>query len=63
MEYKHTLPIGAKLQRPKRDYTIERVLGQGGFGITFKVFAKIKVENVTVRTYFAIKEFFMSDSC
>ena len=63
MEYKHTLPIGAKLQSPKRVYTIERVLGQGGFGITYKVSAKIKVENVTVRTYFAIKEFFMSDSC
>lgn len=63
MEYKHTLPIGAKLQSPKRVYTIERVLGLGGFGITYKVSAKIKVENVTVRTYFAIKEFFMSDSC
>ena len=63
MEYKHTLPIGSKLQSPKRIYTIEQVLGQGGFGITYKVSAKIKVENVTVRTYFAIKEFFMSDSC
>lgn len=63
MEYKHTLPIGSKLQSPKRVYTIEQVLGQGGFGITYKVSAKIKVENVTVRTYFAIKEFFMGDSC
>lgn len=63
MEYKHTLPIGSKLQSPKRVYTIEQVLGQGGFGITYKVSAKIKVENVTVRTFFAIKEFFMSDSC
>lgn len=63
MEYKHTLPIGSKLQSSKRIYTIEQVLGQGGFGITYKVSAKIKVENVTVRTYFAIKEFFMSDSC
>lgn len=63
MIYKYTLPSGAKLQSPKRIYTIEQVLGQGGFGITYKVSAKIKVENVTVRTYFAIKEFFMSDSC
>lgn len=62
-EYKHTLPIGTKLQSPKRVYTVEQVLGQGGFGITYKVSAKIKVENVTVRTYFAVKEFFMSDSC
>ena len=62
-ENKHTLPIGTKLQSPKRVYTVEQVLGQGGFGITYKVSAKIKVENVTVRTYFAVKEFFMSDSC
>lgn len=62
-DYKHTLPIGAKLQSPKRIYTVEQVLGQGGFGITYKVSANIKVENVTVRTFFAVKEFFMSDSC
>ena len=31
---KYTLPIGAKLQSPKRTYTIEHVLGQRGFGIT-----------------------------
>lgn len=60
---KYTLPIGAKLQSPKRVYTIEQVLGQGGFGITYKVSAQIRVDNVTVRTFFAVKEFFMKDSC
>ena len=61
--YKHTLPIGAKLQSPKRVYTVEQVLGQGGFGITYKVSANIRVDNVVVRTSFAVKEFFMKESC
>ena len=60
---KYTLPIGAKLQSPKRTYTIEQVLGQGGFGITYKVSALIRVDNVTIRTFFAVKEFFMKESC
>ena len=63
MEYKHTLPIGAKLQSPKRVYTVEQVLGQGGFGITYKVSANIRVDNVVARTSFAVKEFFMKESC
>ena len=60
---KYTLPIGAKLHSPKRTYTIEKVLGQGGFGITYKVSANLKVDNVTIRTHFAIKEFFMGEAC
>ena len=60
---KYTLPIGAKLQSPKRMYIIEQVLGQGGFGITYKVSANIRVDNVTIRTFFAVKEFFMKESC
>lgn len=62
-EYRHTLPIGAKLQSPKRVYTVEQVLGQGGFGITYKVSANIRVDNVVARTSFAVKEFFMKESC
>ena len=60
---KCTLPIGAKLQSPKRVYTVEQVLGQGGFGITYKVSANIRVDNVIIRTFFAVKEFFMKESC
>ena len=48
---KSTLPIGAKLQSPKRVYTVEQVLGQGGFGITYKVSALIRIDNVTIRTF------------
>ena len=62
-EYRHTLPIGAKLQSPKRVYTVEQVLGQGGFGITYKVSANIRIDNVVARTSFAVKEFFMKESC
>ena len=62
-EYKHTLPIGTKLQSPKRIYTVEQILGQGGFGITYKVSALIRIDNVTIRTFFAVKEFFMKESC
>ena len=50
-EYKHTLPIGTKLQSPKRIYTVEQILGQGGFGITYKVSALIRIDNVTIRTF------------
>lgn len=60
---KYTLPIGAKLQSPKRIYIIEQVLGQGGFGITYKVSANIRVDNVIIRTFFAVKEFFIKESC
>ena len=60
---KYTLPIGAKLQSPKRVYTVEQVLGLGGFGITYKVSANIRVDNVVARTSFAVKEFFMKESC
>ena len=63
MKDKYTLSIGAKLQSPKRVYTIEQVLGQGGFGITYKVSALIRIDNVTIRTFFAVKEFFMKESC
>ena len=60
---KYTLPIGAKLHSLKRTYIIEKVLGQGGFGITYKVSANLQVDNVTIRTHFAVKEFFLSDTC
>lgn len=59
----NTLIPGTRLQSPKREYVIEKVLGQGGFGITYKAVWATKIENVPVKIHFAIKEFFMSDSC
>ena len=56
--YEQALPVGFHLLGGMHDYTIEKVLGQGGFGITYKVRARIKAGNITVTTHFAIKEFF-----
>lgn len=58
-----TLPIGAVLHSPERTYTIRKVLGKGGFGITYRASAQIMVGNIPVEMNFAIKEFFISDIC
>lgn len=49
------LPSGTLLQGGK--YRIERVLGQGGFGITYLA------TQVMLNRQVAIKEFFMKDFC
>ena len=49
------LKTGASLQGGK--YKIEKVLGKGGFGITYLAYQK------GLNRYVAIKEFFMSDYC
>jgi|GEM_PF-2387082 len=54
MESKN-LPIGTTLQSGK--YTIEQVIGDGGFGITYYV------RHNVLGHYFAIKEFFISGYC
>ena len=59
----NALKKGAILHSPRRDYVVDSVLGVGGFGITYKVSAKIKVENIYVKNQFAIKEHFLSDAC
>ena len=43
----------------KRVYTIEKPLGQGGFGITY--LATRKIGNIA--QLFAIKEFFVKEQC
>jgi serine/threonine-protein kinase len=49
------LPIGTTLQSGK--YTIERIIGTGGFGITYYV-----KHNIFGR-YYAVKEFFINGYC
>ena len=49
------LKAGTSLQRGR--YIIKRVLGQGGFGITYLA------EQVSLHRDVAVKEFFMKDSC
>ena len=57
---KFALPIGTVLSNGDNQYRIVKVLGAGGFGITYKVMAKIRLNNVVGNFFFAVKEFFMS---
>ena len=62
-ELQRTLPVGTILKSPKFDYRIEEVLGQGGFGITYKVSTTVMFDKVPIFTYFTVKEHFMKDAC
>lgn len=53
------LPKGTKLVSKSREYRVTDVLGAGGFGITYKVSSRIRVGNVELETFFAVKEFFV----
>lgn len=57
-QYKYTLPIGYKLQGGENVYVIEEVLGKGGFGVTYKVKARVKYGKIMLDAYFALKEYF-----
>ncbi len=59
-EIKDALRPGTLLQSPEGVYKIRDVLGQGGFGITYLATSKVKVRNVMVDAFFAIKEHFIS---
>lgn len=61
--YTATLAPGSVLHSPERDYTIIKVLGQGGFGITYLVEGEVKIGNITAVVKFAIKEHFISRLC
>lgn len=58
-----TLPKGYILKSPLYSYQIEKVIGCGGFGITYLASAVIKVGNVSLKGKFAIKEHFVSSDC
>lgn len=63
LKVNNTLPIGYVLRGGKYDYRVEEVLGQGSYGITYKVSAQIYVGNIPVRQFFAIKENFVEKYC
>ncbi len=56
--HESALRAGTVIVGPERSYTIRKVLGQGGFGITYLVTAPLKVGNITVQCDFAVKELF-----
>jgi len=55
MQNEHYLPSGTSLQNGK--YHITDILGQGGFGITYKAYFE------QLKAYVAVKEFFLSGKC
>lgn len=61
----NALEHGTVLMGNSYNYTIEKILGQGSFGITY--LAKVKLQGalgiLNTNMYVAIKEFFMKDIC
>ena len=63
MMYEYALSKGTVLQGGKYPYRIEEVLGQGSYGITYKVSAEVSLGNITNKIYFAVKENFTKKYC
>ncbi len=65
MENNNTLTFGTTLQGKSYTYTIQKVLGQGSFGITYLATTKVKIAGalgaLETTMQVAIKEFFMRD--
>ena len=55
------LPAGTVLQGKVYSYTIQRVLGQGAFGITYLAFFKVPGPLGEVKAQAAVKEFFAKE--
>ena len=55
------LKIGTILHNGLRPYTIEKILGSGGFGITYKASAIVDSKSGPIKTFYAIKELFIKD--
>lgn len=60
-KYEYVLKAGTKLVSPEGEYTIKRVLGQGGYGITYQAKGYRKGDNIPHK--YAIKELFFKEQC
>lgn len=63
MSNKEALKQGTQIDSGHLSYCVETVIGQGGFGITYKVKCTIKVGKVDQVISFAIKEHFLDEMC
>ena len=59
----NSLSPGTILRSPHASYTVVRVLGVGGFGITYLVETVVMLGNIPAKTHLAIKEHFISSMC
>ena len=57
------LSPGIEVRSNERTYTIQRVLGQGGFGITYLVKTNLKMGKLSFAAPFALKEHFIQVLC
>lgn len=63
MEANGALRPGTILRSPHGEYVIIKILGQGGFGITYLVESSVRVGNIDVKVNLAVKEHFISSMC
>lgn len=57
------LNVGVTVRGPVHSYKIIKILGRGGFGVTYLVETQIRLGNIPVMARFAMKEHFMAKLC
>lgn len=62
-EYKSALAIGTVVRGEKRTYIIRKILGQGGFGITYMAECQVDSVGKPVTVRVALKEHFILSLC